>query len=38
LAIAEFLEEAGYVFRDMRHKRVGREFFQRGDIFRIVAM
>ena len=38
LAIAQFLEEAGYVFYDTRHKRVEKDFFERGDVFRIIAM
>jgi len=38
LAIAEYLEEAGYVFHDMRNKRVGKDFFEREDIFRVFAV
>lgn len=38
LAIAEYLEEAGYLFYDMRHRRVNKGFFERGDVFRVFAM
>ncbi len=38
LAIAEFLEESGYVFHDLHLKRVPKAYFARRDNFRIVAM
>jgi hypothetical protein len=38
LAIAEYLEDAGYVFRDTDMKRVTKDFFQRQNNFRVVAM
>jgi len=38
LAIAEYLEDAGYVFRDTDMKRVTKDFFKRQNNFRVVAM
>jgi FkbM family methyltransferase len=38
LAIAEYLEDAGYVFYDMDLKRVTKDFFKRQNNFRVVAM
>ncbi len=38
LAIAEYLEDAGYAFRDTDMKRVTKDFFQRQNNFRVVAM
>jgi FkbM family methyltransferase len=38
LAIAQYLEEAGYIFRTMQNKRVKRDFFDRRDTFRVLAM
>jgi FkbM family methyltransferase len=38
LAIAQFLEAAGYVFRDMDLKPVKTEFFQQQNNYRFVAM
>ena len=38
IAIAQYLEESGYVFRNMQHKPVSREFFKRMDTFRVLAM
>lgn len=38
VAIAAYLEEAGYVFRDMRHRPVSRKFFKRIDTFRVLAV
>ena len=37
LAIAEYLEDAGYVFHDTDLKRVTRDFFKRQNNFRVVA-
>lgn len=37
LAIAEFLEDAGYVFRDTDLKRVTKDIFKRQNNFRVVA-
>ena len=38
LAIADYLEQAGYVFRDMHFKSVKKGFFDREDNFRVFAM
>jgi FkbM family methyltransferase len=38
LAIAEYLEDAGYVLRDTDLKRVTKGLFKRQDNFRVVAM
>jgi FkbM family methyltransferase len=38
LAIAKFLEDAGYVFHDMDLKRVKMDFFQQQNNYRFVAM
>ncbi|MFZ0337338.1 MAG: FkbM family methyltransferase [Terracidiphilus sp.] len=38
LAIAEYLEDAGYSFRDTDMKRVTKDFFKRQNNFRVVAM
>jgi FkbM family methyltransferase len=38
LTIAQYLEDAGYAFYTMRHKRVKKEYFARRDTFRVLAM
>lgn len=38
LAIAEYLEDAGYVFRDTDLKRVTKDYFKHQNNFRVVAM
>ena len=38
IEIAQFLEEAGYQFQDMRNRRVKKEFFNHRDTFRVLAM
>ena len=38
LAIAEYLEDAGYVFHDTDLKRVTKDIFKRQNNFRVVAM
>lgn len=38
LAIAQYLEEAGYIFHSMQNRRVKRAFFDRRDTFRVLAM
>jgi hypothetical protein len=37
LAIAEYLEDAGYVFRDTDLKRVTKDIFERQNNFRVIA-
>ncbi|MGB0065876.1 MAG: FkbM family methyltransferase [Terracidiphilus sp.] len=38
IEVARYLEEAGYVFLDMRNRRVKREFFAHRDTFRVLAV
>jgi len=38
LAIAEYLEDAGYVFHDTDLKRVKKDFFKHQNIFRVIAI
>lgn len=38
IVIAKYLEDAGYVFRNMQHKPVSSEYFKRTDTFRVLAM
>ena len=38
IAIAQLLEDAGYVFESMENKRVKKDFFNRRDTFRVLAM
>ena len=38
LAIAQYLEEVGYVLHNERLKRVKNDFFKRQDNFRVFAM
>jgi FkbM family methyltransferase len=38
LAIAQYLEQAGYVFRDMQARPVKKDYFKRRDNFRVFAI